>query len=99
MNHLIWDDSLVSFFCINRFSHCYVPNFGMFYVVRLSSQLRRVWLVPRVHGGTFACVHVSDGLSGAVGEAQRKWTNVSPAKGTISKRKDRLPTIIFQGTC
>ena len=26
----------------------------------------RVWLVPRVHGGTFACVHVSDGLSGAV---------------------------------
>lgn len=26
----------------------------------------RVWLVPRVHGGTFACVHVSDGMSGAV---------------------------------
>ena len=27
---------------------------------------RRVWLVPRLHGGTFASVHVSDGMSGAV---------------------------------
>ena len=29
---------------------------------------RRVWLVPRVHGGSFACVHVSDGMSGAAGK-------------------------------
>ena len=70
MNHLIWDDSLVFVFCIDHFSHCFFLILGCF-VVRLSSQLRRVWLVPRVHGGTFACVHVSDGLSGAVGEAQR----------------------------
>ncbi|CAK9086944.1 unnamed protein product [Durusdinium trenchii] len=26
----------------------------------------RIWLIPRLHGGIFASVHVSDGLSGAV---------------------------------
>ncbi|CAK9111108.1 unnamed protein product [Durusdinium trenchii] len=29
-------------------------------------ELLRIWLIPRLHGGIFASVHVSDGLSGAV---------------------------------
>ena len=46
-------------------SICFSGHHGTSGTVSFSP--RRVWLVPRVHGGTFACVHVSDGMSGAAG--------------------------------